>query len=183
MGQTRGFAANGPAAVGYNRANPMAKGSLHSEKNPEDVFHQAISFFAHIILSLVVYALLMGAITLINPGAMPAVVTTALVLLIPLAVGYLIHLKLRNSSAPTIWIAGVLWLLMVMVYVLEMPTGPGKCQYCGVVAKIWYTLFSVTADSNLMAGEGRLIATWPALAVIGYSFGARFAMKRRGEAY
>jgi heme/copper-type cytochrome/quinol oxidase subunit 4 len=161
----------------------MAEGPLQGEKSGEDIFHQALSFFLHIILSLVAYLLLVGAITLVNPASMPAAVTTVLVLLVPMAVGFLIHLRMRNSSAPTIWIAGVLWLLMVMVYLLEMPTGPGKCQYCGITAKIWYTLFSVTADSNLMAGDGRLIATWPALAVIGYSFGARRAMKRHGAAY
>jgi hypothetical protein len=161
----------------------MAKGAVQTDNSPADIFHQAISFFLHIFLSLVVYAALMGAITLINPGAMPAVVTTVLVLLVPMAAAFLIHLRLRNSSAPTIWIAGLLWLLMVMVYVLEMPTGPGRCEFCGAFAKIWYTLFSVTADSNLMAGEGRLIATWPALAMIGYSFGARRAMKRHGAAY
>ncbi len=183
MGQTLGFAAGRPSTVGYTEANRMANGPLHSEKTPADVFHQATSFFVHIVISLVVYAVLIGAITLINPRTMPAVLTTAIVLLVPMAVGFLIHLRLRNSTAPTIWIAGVVWLLMVMVYVLEMPTGPGKCQYCGVIAKIWYTLFSVTADSNLMAGDGRVIGTWPALAVIGYSFGARRALKREGAAY
>jgi heme/copper-type cytochrome/quinol oxidase subunit 4 len=183
MGQARGFAASRVSAVGYNRPNRMAKGAAQADKSLADIFRQAISFFVHIVLSLVVYALLMGIITLINPGAMPAVVTTVLVALVPMAVAFLIHLRLRKSSAPVIWIAGLLWLLMVMVYVLEMPTGPGKCQYCGAFAKIWFTLFSVTADSNLMAGEGRLIGTWPALAVIGYSFGARRAMKRHGAAY
>jgi hypothetical protein len=47
------------------------------------------------------------------------------------------------------------------------------------VSKIWLTLFDLTTDSNLVEGAGRVIGTWPALAMIGYSVGARFVLQRR----
>jgi hypothetical protein len=84
----------------------------------------------------------------------------------------------RRTEAPAIWIAGVVWLLMVTVYVLELPTGPGRCENCTAVSKIFLTLFDMNQGSGLMNGAGRLWGTWPALSMIGYAFGASRALKR-----
>jgi hypothetical protein len=70
---------------------------------------------------------------------------------------------------------------MVIVYVLELPTGPGSCEHCTAVSKIWLTLFDLNTDSNLIGGAGRVIGTWPALAVIGYSVGAGLSQRRQDD--
>jgi hypothetical protein len=161
----------------------MDAATLDLEKSPERMLRQAASFALHVFISLLVYATLFFLCSFLNtsnwPGDWPAIVATLLVTFVPFGVAYLIHLRGEPTSAPFIWIAGVVWLLMVTVYVLELPTGPGKCEHCTAVSKIWLTLFDLTTDSNLVEGAGRVIGTWPALAMIGYSVGARFVLQRR----
>jgi hypothetical protein len=142
------------------------------------MFRQAGSFCFQILLALLVYAAIFLTLTYINPTDWPAAATTLLLAVIPLVAGFIVHLRGRPSVATDIWIAGVVWLLMVTVYVLELPTGPNTCEHCTAVSKIWLTLFDLSNDSNLMGGAGRVIGTWPALAVISYSIGATLSCRR-----
>jgi hypothetical protein len=156
----------------------MVTSPVTTDKSPEQILGQIGSFFLHIILSLLVCGALYFVLDLVNPADLPGIVTTVLVFLLAFVVAYLIHMGGRRTEAPAIWIAGVVWLLMVTVYVLELPTGPGRCENCTAVSKIFLTLFDMNQGSGLMNGAGRLWGTWPALSMIGYAFGASRALKR-----
>jgi hypothetical protein len=159
----------------------MGTAPVTTDKSPEQILSQIGSFFAQIIISLVVYVALCFVLNLINPVDMPKLLITFLVFAVAFVAAFLIHMGGRRTEAPAIWIAGVVWLLMVTVYVLELPTGPGKCEYCTAVQKISLTLFDMFQGSNLLNGDGRLIGTWPALAMIGHSIGASYALRRHSR--
>jgi len=158
--------------------NATADHYIDVQKTPERMFRQALSFCLHILVSLLIYAAIFAGITYFNPLDWPALATTLMVFVLPLVVAYGIHLRGATTEAGHIWIAGVVWLLMIVVYVLELPTGPGSCEHCTALSKIWLTLFDLNTDSNLIGGAGRVIGTWPALAVIGYSIGAGLSLRR-----
>lgn len=155
--------------------------AVDARKTPELMFRQALSFCLHIFFSLLIYATIFAGISYFNPMDWPALATALLVFVLPLVVAFGIHLRGWTTEASHIWIAGVVWLLMVIVYVLELPTGPGSCEHCTAVSKIWLTLFDLNTDSNLISGAGRVVGTWPALAVIGYSIGAGLSLRRQDE--
>jgi lysylphosphatidylglycerol synthetase-like protein (DUF2156 family) len=156
----------------------MGTAPIATDKSPEEILSQIASFFAQIIISLLAYGALVLILDAVNPLNMPAIITTLLVFAVAFTVAYLLHMNGRKTEAPSIWIAGVVWILMVTVYVLELPTGPGKCENCTAMSKIGLTLFDMVQGSNLMNGAGRLIGTWPALTMIGYAMGASRALKR-----
>jgi hypothetical protein len=39
------------------------------------------------------------------------------------------------------------------------------------------TFFSLDQDSGLLDGQGRFLATWPAVAMIGYALGAKLGLR------
>lgn len=159
----------------------MATTPVQTDKSPEELLAQAGSFFFQALVALAIYAALIVALNLFDPVDMPKLAVTILVFVVSATVSFLLHMNGRRTEAPAIWIAGVVWLIMVMVYVLELPTGPGKCEHCTAIGKISLTLFTMSEGSDLMGGAGRLIGTWPALAMIGHSFGAAQAFKRRRQ--
>src|SRR5580698_7201556 len=156
----------------------MGSAPISTDKSPEQMALQITSFIVHILIALAVYLGIFLVLKVINPTEIPAIFVTLLVFVLPLAVAYFIHTSGRRTAAPAIWIAGVVWMLMVMVYVLELPTGPGRCENCTAVSKIGLTLFDMVQGSNLMNGAGRLIGTWPALAMVGYAIGASWGLRR-----
>jgi hypothetical protein len=156
----------------------MGTAPVTTDKSPEQILSQIGSFFAQIIISLLVYAALFFVLNLINPVDMPKLLITLLVFVVAFGVSYLLHMSGRRTEAPAIWIAGVVWMMMVTVYVLELPTGPGRCEYCSAMQKISLTLFNMFEGSNLMNGDGRLLGTWPALAMIGHAVGATYALRK-----
>jgi hypothetical protein len=105
----------------------MGSAPISTDKSPEQMALQITSFIVHILISLAVYLAIFLVLTIVNPTDIPAILVTLLSFVLPLAVAYMIHISGRRTAAPAIWIAGVVWLLMVMVYVLELPTGPGRC--------------------------------------------------------
>lgn len=140
---------------------------------------QALWFFLHSLFSLVAWAALMGGITLMHPESVPATLTLALSFIAPLLAGFVL-VKIRESDVATLtWLAGLVWFMIVGLWILEMPTGPGDCYRCGPGDRLWYTFFSLHWDSGLIDGQGRFVGTWPAAAMIGYSIGAKFAMRDR----
>ena len=106
----------------------MGSAPISTDKSPEQMALQITSFIVHILIALAVYLGIFLVLTVINPTEIPAIFVTLLVFVLPLAVAYFIHTSGRRTAAPAIWIAGVVWMLMVMVYVLELPTGPGRTQ-------------------------------------------------------
>jgi hypothetical protein len=84
-----------------------------------------------------------------------------------------------DEMASHIWLAGLIWMLIVSLWILDMPTGPNACFECGATEKLTRTLFSFPRPSGLIDNNGPFFGTWPSAALFGYSIGARFVLARR----
>jgi hypothetical protein len=143
------------------------------------MFSQALWFFLHSLFALLAWGVMMLIITLTRPDSVPAAVTLALSFIFPLLIGFLL-VKMRASDVATLtWLAGLVWFMIVGLWILDMPTGPGSCYHCGAGDKLWLTFFSLNRDSGMVDGQGRFLGTWPAAAMIGYSVGAKLSMRGR----
>jgi hypothetical protein len=141
------------------------------------VLYQAMWFFFHLALSLVVWALALLAITIFHPEYVPPLVTLIVSCLVPLVAGFAAAKIHPSESATLPWMMGLIWWMVWGLHVLDMPTGPLACYHCGPTDKLWLTFLSLHQDSGLLDGQGRFIATWPAVAMIGYSIGAKLGLR------
>ncbi|MBW4028528.1 hypothetical protein [Acidipila rosea] len=145
-----------------------------------------IWFLVYAVLSLMAYATFMFTVTaLLKTGVLPDVVIPPALILalsfsIPMLTGLLLTRMWPSHAATFTWIAGLIWFMIVGLWILDMPTAPGACFHCGASEKLWFTFFSLTQDSGMIQGQGRFIGTWPAAAMIGYSVGAKIAMRKQG---
>lgn len=139
---------------------------------------QALSFSLHILIALGAWLAFMLLGSAINPAGVPQGVILLLSALIPLAVGYLVVRRRPSDMAAHIWLAGLIWMLIVSLWILDMPTGPNMCNDCGASDKLVRTLFSIPQPSGLIDNNGPFICTWPAAAMLGYAIGARLARRR-----
>jgi len=143
------------------------------------VVSQAVWFLLHAVFSVLVWGAMMAVVSLFHPGNVAAWTTLTASFLWPLLAGFVL-VKIRASDvAALIWLAGMVWFMIVGLWVLDMPTGVGACFHCGAMDKLIFTFFSLDRDSGMLDGQGRFLGTWPAVAMIGYSIGARIAMRGR----
>jgi hypothetical protein len=150
-----------------------------TEKKAPTLTSQAVSFFLHSLLALASWAALMLVGYAVNPVGIPQWVILLLSLAVPLAAG-LIAARIRpREMATAVWLLGLIWAMIVGLYVLDLPTGPDHCFQCTATEKLSRTFFSLPDPSGLMDDDGPFIGTWPAAALIGYSIGAWLAMRRR----
>lgn len=140
---------------------------------------QAGWFFLHAGVAIASWAVMMALITLFHPPYIPVAITLAASFVVPLLVGTLAARTSGGRYARYTWIAGVLWLMVIGLWILDMPTSPGACLHCTAGQKLWLTFFSFSADSGMIDGQGRFLGTWPAAAMIGYSIGARMSLHGR----
>lgn len=140
---------------------------------------QAIAFFLHMFVALGAWIALMLAGYALNPTSVPQTIILLLSIGVPMAVGNLFVRAKPDEMSTHIWLAGVVWLLLISLWILDMPTGPNACFECGATEKLTRTLFSLPKPSGLIDNNGPFFGTWPAAALIGYSIGARIALRRR----
>jgi hypothetical protein len=155
---------------------------LHTEEE-EDVVaagpaHQAFWFFLHALLALLAWAGLMFAGDILHPQISQTVILL-LSFAVPLIAGNLINRARQDDMATLVWLIGMIWILMVSLWVLDMPTGPNECFQCDATDKLTRTFFSLPRPSGLIDNDGPFLGTWPTAALIGYSIGARLALRRR----
>jgi hypothetical protein len=141
--------------------------------------HQALWFFVHTLLALAAWALLMFLGYLLQPKGVPQAVILLFSVLIPLGVGFLVNQSRHDEMATVVWLVGLTWILIIALWVLDMPTGPNACFQCDATEKISRTLLSLPSPSGLIDDDGPFIGTWPAAALFGYAIGARLAMRKR----
>jgi hypothetical protein len=142
---------------------------------------QALAFFLHSVIGLGAWVALMLVGYAIQPSV-PQVFILLLSLIVPAAVGFL-YLRARpETMAGHVWLAGVIWIMIISLWILDMPTGPNACNECNASEKITRTLFSFPRPSGLIDDNGPFLCTWPAAALIGYAIGARLAMRRKSAA-
>lgn len=161
---------------------PLSNRENEEESVGSKLSLQAASVLLHTVLALLAWAALMGAGYASNSPQ----VSQGLILLfsaaVPFVAGFFINRYRQDELAPTVWLIGLIWFLIVALWVLDMPTGPNACFQCDATDKITRTFFSLPSPSGLIDNDGPFFATWPAAALIGYSIGAGFALKRRSKA-
>ena len=140
-------------------------------------------FALHSFIAVATLFLFTSVMAAFHPSATatgPMLFATLLAFAIPAAVGFIIALKTRNQVARYVWISGLLVFAAACVQVIDLPTGPGLCAECGpdhLILRIWRTFFDFNNGSGLMGGQGVLIGCWIPIALVGYSIGARLALR------
>ena len=140
---------------------------------------QALSFAVHTILAVVAWLLLMLAGYALNPASVSQAIVLLLSILVPLIAGNIVARFHPDEMATHVWLVGLIWLLIVSLWVLDMPTGPNACYQCSATEKLTRTFFSLPHPSGLIDDNGPFFGTWPAAALLGYSIGARLRLRRR----
>jgi hypothetical protein len=148
-------------------------------ESPSRLSQQALWFGIHTCLALGSWLLLMFVGYALQPAGISQLIITVLSLAIPLMVGFIVSRSRQDEMASAVWLAGLIWMLIVSLWILDMPTGPNQCFQCDATEKLSRTFFSIPRPSGLIDNDGPFLGTWPAAALIGYSIGARLAMKKR----
>jgi ABC-type branched-subunit amino acid transport system permease subunit len=154
--------------------------TLHEDENTNEskLSRQAVSFFTHTILALASWLALMLIGYALNPPAISQPAILFLSALVPFLVGFAVTRFKQDEMATAVWLIGLVWVLLISLWVLDMPTGPNQCFQCDATEKLSRTFFSLPSPSGLIDNDGPFIATWPAAALIGYSIGAQLALRR-----
>ncbi len=140
---------------------------------------QAASFFAHALLAAGTWIALMLLGYAINPSNVPQSLILLLSIAIPLIVGFAVNHFRQAEMATLVWLFGLIWFMIVALWILDMPTAPNQCLNCSLSEKLTRTFFSVPGPSGLIDDDGPFLGTWPTAALLGYSIGARLALRRR----
>lgn len=143
---------------------------------------QAVSFIVHTLLALGSWVALMLVGYAMNPSNVPQLLILLLSLAVPLIVGFIVTRIRQDEMATVVWLLGLIWLMIVALWIVDMPTRPNQCFHCGIGEKLSRTLFSLPQPSGLIDDDGPFIGTWPAAALIGYSIGAALALRRKQPA-
>ena len=93
--------------------------------------------------------------------------------------GFVVTRIRQDDMATVVWLLGLIWLMIVALWIVDMPTRPNECYQCGVTEKLTRTLFSLPTPSGLIDDDGPFLGTWPAAALVGYSIGAALALRRK----
>jgi hypothetical protein len=156
---------------------------LHSDEIEEEsatkLSMQAVWFFVHTVLALGAWVALMFAGYALNPTGVPQIAILALSIAVPLVVGLIVTHIRQDEMATVVWLVGLIWVLIISLWILDMPTGPNACFQCGATEKLTRTFFSLPSPSGLIDNDGPFLGTWPAAALVGYSIGARLVLRKR----
>lgn len=148
------------------------------ETTATNLSHQAGSFFGHTGLALGSWIALMLLGYAVNPVGVPQGVILLLSIAVPLGVGLMVTRSRQDEMATAVWLVGLIWVLIVSLWILDMPTGPNACFHCGASEKLARTFFSLPRPSGLIDNDGPFLGTWPAAALMGYSIGAKLGLRR-----
>lgn len=148
------------------------------DESSDRLSQQAISFFLHMGIGLGAWLALMLAGYALQPSSVPQTAILLISVVVPLVAGYVIARRWPDEMAGHVWLAGLIWILIVSLWILDMRTGPNQCDHCSATEKLSRSLFSFPRPSGLLDDNGPFLCTWPAAALFGYSIGARLAMRR-----
>jgi hypothetical protein len=142
---------------------------------------QATSFFVHALLAVSAWIALMLVGYAINPSNVPQWLILLLSIAVPLIFGFAVNHYRQAEMASLVWLLGLIWFMIVALWILDMPTAPNQCFNCRLSEKLTRTFFSMPSPSGLIDNDGPFFGTWPATALLGYSIGARLALRRRTQ--
>lgn len=151
---------------------------LEDEDKVGNLGQQALWICIHSLLAIGSWIAMIMLISMAHPQSVPVVATLALSFTAPFLTGFLFNRIKQNDMAPYIWLIGLVWFLIICLWILDMPTGPNQCYHCDASEKLYLTFISLKEDSGLIDGQGRFIGTWPFAAFIGYGIGSSLALKR-----
>lgn len=157
---------------------PLLEGD-EEERIPPTLSQQAIWFSAHAAFAIGSWLALMTLGNAFNPAGVSQLIIFLLSFSVPLLVGFSITRVRQDEVATRVWLIGMIWLLIISLWILDMPTGTNACLQCDATEKLTRTLFSLPRPSGLIDNDGPFLGTWPAAALVGYSIGARFALKKK----
>ncbi len=149
------------------------------EESDSKLSGQAVWFSVHTLLALGSWLALMALGYYLNPPAVSQVFILLFSILVPFAAGYIINSFRQDEMATVVWLIGLIWVLIVSLWILDMPTGPNECFQCGATEKLTRTFLSLPTPSGLIDDDGPFLGTWPTAALVGYSIGAKLSMRRR----
>jgi hypothetical protein len=149
------------------------------EGHSPTVTGQALSFFMHTLLALAAWTVVLLVGYVVNPSTVPQSLILVLAVSIPLIAGYAVNHFRQDEMATLVWLLGLIWFMIVALWIVDMPTAPNQCYQCGLSEKLSRTFFSMPTPSGLIDDDGPFLGTWPAAALVGYSIGARLAIRKR----
>ena len=152
---------------------------VEADDGSETLTHQVFAFFGHTLIAVAVWGTMMLVGYIINPAYIPQPVILVLSFLVPLVAGALIVGARPSEIALHIWLAGIIWILFLSLWLLDLPTGPNACNQCAPTEKIVRSFFSYPTPSGLIDDNGPFFGTWPAIATVGYAMGAAIVQGRR----
>lgn len=152
---------------------------VDEEERGSTLGRQVLWVLIHCLIAIGSWALMMVAITFMHIDNVPPAITLALSFTVPFLAGNIFTRIKQNEMGPYTWLIGLIWFLIICLYILDMPTGPNQCFHCDASEKLYKTFLSLTEDSGLIDGEGRFIGTWPTVAFVAYGIGSGMALKRR----
>jgi len=152
---------------------------LEEDEKVGNLGQQALWICAHSVLAIGSWIAMIVLVSMAHPQNVPVAVTLGLSFATPFLAGFLFNRIRQNDMAPYVWLIGLIWFLIICLWILDMPTGPNQCYHCDASEKLYLTFFSLKEDSGLIDGQGRLVGTWPFAAFIGYGIGSSLALKRK----
>jgi hypothetical protein len=169
----------GTASRGAGTMETLLHTELKNVKAAPALPQQAVSFFLHSLLALATWMALMLLGYALNPVGVPQWAILLLSTAVPLAVGLIVAKIHPSEMATAVWMVGLIWIMIVALYILDLPTGPSQCFQCRATEKLSRSFFSLPSPSGLMDDDGPFIGTWPAAALVGYSIGAWLVIRKR----
>ncbi|HEX8813766.1 MAG TPA: hypothetical protein VF742_17400 [Terracidiphilus sp.] len=156
--------------------------ATEEDDGSETLARQVSGFFVHCFLAVLAWIAMMLVGYAIKPEYVPQPIVLALSLLVPLVAGAFVTRAHTSEMAPHIWLGGIIWMLFLSLWIIDLPTGPNACNECSATDKIMSSLFSYPSPSGLMDDNAPFFITWPAAAMIGYAIGARIVQPRKKRA-
>jgi hypothetical protein len=150
----------------------------NEDEASDKLSRQALAFFLHMVVGLAAWIGLMLLGYAIQPSVSQMIILLCSIV-VPGIVGFIFTRVKPDPMAGHVWLAGLIWVLIVSLWILDMPTGPNACNECTAGEKLTRTLLSLPRPSGLIDDNGPFLCTWPAAALVGYSIGARLWMRRR----
>ena len=160
--------------------------SPEEESTSSRLSRQVTSFFVHAVIALLVWGAIIAIGYVMDPPSIQSssdpfwhLILLGISLFVPLLAGSIVNRFQQNEMAGSIWLLGLIWVLIVSLWVLDMPTGPNQCYQCDATEKLVRTFFSLPRPSGLIDNDGPFVCTWPAAALLGYAIGAQMALKKK----
>jgi hypothetical protein len=109
---------------------------------------QVASFFMHALLAAGTWIALMLVGYAINPSNVSQSLILLLSIAVPLIVGFAVNHFRQAEMASLVWLLGLIWFMIVALWILDMPTAPNQCLNCSLSEKLTRTFLACPAPAD-----------------------------------